>query len=292
MNGAGSATRSPAGSVLRSRVSRGLTTVVEAPVRSVFVLATVASALLWVVGWSLGWNVTTGSLATGFGVAAAVVMGAVMLYSGRRSLPHVRALGRTRYYLDIHLYGGVLFLFLVFLHTGFRWPSGVLDVTLWLLTLWVVGTGAFGLALQKWLPKTLRSAVSIEVNRERIPELVEELRVRAAEAVDGGGDSLRQFHADHLAPALAGPEPRGQFYLGLFQDPYGLENLFERLGPTLETKDRDQLAALREIYHSKVEMDVHLTLQDALRRWLYAHLPTAVALIALLVFHVFLVTYY
>ena len=99
-----------------------------------------------------------------FGIAAAVSLVVVMLYSARRSMPAVRQLGPSRAYLQIHLWGGGLFFVLLVLHTDGRLPTAGLTVVLWISSMWVVATGAVGLVLQRTVP-TLLQTTTVEARR-------------------------------------------------------------------------------------------------------------------------------
>ncbi len=228
----------------------------------------------------------------GFGVAATVALGVAMLYTGRRSLLHVRILGRTSLYLKAHVYGGALFLLLVLMHTAFRLPQGILAWFLWVLSLWVAMTGLAGLVLQRWIPRLLDSALSLEVNLQRIPELVEETRVRAERVALGAGSKVRAFYARELAPLMAAPRPRMPEAFGLRGSAPGRLTEFQQLRTTLSGEAQSSLDELQRLYRVKLEMDSHYGLQRLLRGWLWLHVPTAVVLVALLLLHIFFALYY
>jgi hypothetical protein len=116
------------------------------------------------------------SLAYGSAAAALLVIAAA-LGLRRRTMKTSSKLGAgaTRIWLAVHVYGSLLFLVLLLMHTGFRVPSGRLTWWLWVLSLWTVLTGVVGRVLQKWLPRLLGSGLATEVLYERIPELVDEL---------------------------------------------------------------------------------------------------------------------
>ncbi len=255
-------------------------------------LFTAAAMVAYVYGSLAGVASPRTTFGLGFGVAATVALGVVMLYTGRRSLPQVRILGRTSRYLKIHLYGGALFLLLVLMHTAFRTPQGILAWWLWVLSLWVVTTGVAGLALQRWIPRLLDSGLSLEVNLQRIPELVDETRVRAEHAARGAGEAVRSFYASELAPLMAAPRPRVAEGLGLRGSGPGRVREFERLRTTLSGEARSSLDELQRLYRVKLEMDSHYGLQRILRGWLWLHVPTAVVLVALLVLHIFFALYF
>lgn len=232
------------------------------------------------------------SAGVGFGVAAAALLLVVMLYSVRRSVPGVRSLGPARPYLEAHLYGGLLFLLLVLMHTGFGLPSGALNVTLWLVAIWVVASGLVGLALQAWLPRLLEAETSLEAHLERIPELVEEVRGRADQAARDAGRRVESFYDRELAPEMAAPPPGPGVLLARGRSLRRRAREFTHLERMVEPEAVPALEELRRLHRTKLDLDLHHTLQRTLRVWLYLHLPLGIVLLALFGLHLFFILYF
>ncbi|MEX0893230.1 MAG: hypothetical protein WEB88_13775 [Gemmatimonadota bacterium] len=262
------------------------------PVPLLSTLGAVAATVAFMVGMATGGVAPSSPLGLGLGVAAALSLLAVMLYSARRAMPAVRRLGPTRTYLQVHLWGGTLFFLLFLYHTGFGLPSGGMVAGLWLLSLWVVLTGAVGLFLQRAVPQVLNTTSSFEVHLERIPGLVDELRARAEAKVAESDPRVRSWFQKRVAPVMAGPRVT---YRELFRSPAahlrGTREV-ELLKCTLEAEDAAVVDEVQGLRVTKHEMDVHYTLQRVLRGWLVLHLPAAVALLALVVLHVFFILYF
>jgi hypothetical protein len=230
-----------------------------------------------------------------FGILAALLLLSTALYGGRRRAMAMASrwrLGSARTWLRVHLYGGALFLFFLLMHSGFRLPEGLFSWALWLLSLWVVGSGFLGLFLQKWIPRVLTSGLSLEVHYDRIPELVKEIRQRAASLGTLAEGPLRTLYRQRLAPVLAGPMPRLIYFFDVSGGSRtGLREL-EYLRSLLPEGEKETLGELEKLYRSKLELDAHYTLQRALRVWLWLHLPASLALLALVVLHILTVLYY
>ena len=247
---------------------------------------------LYVLGRALGPFDPGGAWGLGYGVAATVCFAATWLYAARRRTLKWRHLGRTRTYLQLHVYGGALFLLLMLLHTGFRLPQGALNVLLWGLSVWVVGTGWLGVLLQKWVPRVLGAPLAVELNYARIPELVDVTRTRAEALAASGSEPLRTFYARHLAPAFAAPRPRLRYFVDATGGAERQAAQFAYLRRTLPADERPALDQLQGLHRTKLEADAHYTLQRALRWWLYLHVPVAIAATAALVLHIFAAVYY
>lgn len=232
------------------------------------------------------------TLGVGFGIAATVALAVVMVYSVRRAMPAVRRLGPARHYLSLHLYSGSLFLLFFLFHTNFGLPSGWLTTTLWLVTLWVVGTGALGTAFQRWLPKVLDDFSTFEVPFERIPELLEELRVRADIVAKRADVPIRSFYDREMSREMTGIRSIFSVRPGRTVSQTFRSHEMEVLRGTLDSEGELAMDELEAIHGAKLDLDRHYTLQSLLRGWLYFHLPIAIVLLGLVILHVFFVLYF
>ena len=226
------------------------------------------------------------------GIAAAVALAAVMLYSARRSRPHVRKYGPAARYLELHLWGGGLFALLLLVHTAFALPHSLIGWVLWLPAVWVVVTGFIGTALQRLLPRFLAANETFEVNLQRAPELVDQLRSRADALAKAADPRIRAWYLQQMAPGLT---QLGRSIASLLRNPRGVpgaSGASEILRKTLQPDGVAALDALREIQATKHEIDAHVGVQRILRGWLVLHLPVAITLLAMVVLHIAYVIYY
>lgn len=229
-----------------------------------------------------------------FGIAAALLLVLSGAYGIRRRAQRVASrwkLGSASSWLALHVWGSLLFLVCVLLHSGLSLPKGLLTWSLWLLSLWTVLTGLVGLGLQRWLPKAL-ATLSTEALYERIPELCEKLRARALEIVEASSEPLPRLFERRLERVFAGPRYRFRFFLDVTG---GIGSRLEELDYVrrfLEPAEKEKLDELRALYRTKVELDAHYTLQRALRVWLTFHLPFSMLLAILVAVHVLVVLTY
>ncbi len=226
-----------------------------------------------------------------YGTIAALLMVGASLYGVRRRKPRFRA-GRSHTWVQFHVYGGTIFLLLVFMHSGFQVPSGGVTWWLWFLSIWITASGLLGVTLQKWIPRILTSGLTVEVVYERIPELVSQIRDRAEEVALAATDPVRDFYQKNVAAALAAPQSRLIYYFDITGGGHSRARQFEYLRRVLSSDDRKNLDRIESIYKTKLELDAHYTLQKALRWWLYAHVPVSLMLLVLLAVHLFSVFYY
>lgn len=254
-----------------------------------------AAAVLALIAFMLNMLLSTVSpgsaWALTYGTIAALLMVGAALYGVRRRKPRIHA-GRSHTWVQFHVYGGMLFLLLVFMHSGFHVPSGGVTWWLWFLSIWITISGLLGVALQKWIPRILTSGLTIEVVYERIPELVREIRDRAEGVAIAGTDPVRDFYQKNVAAALVAPQTRLIYYFDITGGSHPRARQFEYLRRVLSSEDRNNLDQIESIYKTKLELDAHYTLQKALRWWLYAHVPVSLMLIVLLAVHLYSVFHY
>ena len=226
-----------------------------------------------------------------YGVSGAVLLVGATLYAARRRTP-ARGPISSHSWLQFHVYGGALFLLLVLMHSGFRFPEGTLAWALWILSVWTVVSGILGILIQKWIPRLLTSGLATEAHYDRIGELVEAVRGKAAALVGSSDVMVQEFYERNLAPQLAAPEPRWIYFIDITGGIQSRVSQFRYLRDFLPSHERKGLDQLQALFVTKLELDAHYTLQRLLRWWLYAHVPFALMLVVLVGFHVFSILYY
>jgi hypothetical protein len=256
-----------------------------------FVFSVIACALVYLVNrlFATPQPYTIWGLA--YGTAAAVFMVGAAAWGVRRRMLR-KAPARSQAWVQFHVYGGTLFLLLVLMHTGFHWPTGGLTWWLYIFAIWIAVSGFIGVTLQKVIPRILTSGLSIEVNYNRIPELIDDVRQKSEELAKNCPEAVQDFYTKTLAPAMSGPKPRLIYFLDITGGIQSSLKQFEYLRRFLNPEEKEKLNHLQAYYKAKLEMDAHYTLQKALRVWLYFHLPVSLILILLLGMHLYTVFYY
>ncbi len=263
--------------------------------RRAFVAGLVGCFMALVAKAVLSEIVSRATWVTAYGIAAAVFLLLVSLYGVRRRLAWLAAripIGSVRSWLYLHLYGGVLFILLVFMHSDFSVPTGKVTLWLWLLSIWTVLSGFFGLALQQWLPRVLGAGLETEVLYERIPELVAEIREKAETLVEASSDPVKALYSRRLAPVLASPHRRLMFFLDIGGGESNSLREIEFLRQKMPAEEKLRLDQLARLVATKREIDAQYTVQGPLRWWLFTHVPLSMVVWALLILHVFAVLYY
>jgi hypothetical protein len=227
----------------------------------------------------------------GYGVAAVLLLALTVAYSVRRRLPR-RGPFRAYTWLRLHVFGGVFFVVLVLMHSAFRFPTGSIGWALWILTLWTGLTGAVGLLVQWWIPRSLTSGLTTEVHYDRIPALVATIGKRAEALAARSSESVQRYYAESLAPVLSGPQARLIYFVDVTGDIQSRVRDFDYLNRFADAEEEERIAELRTLLSAKLEADAHYTLQRALRWWVYAHVPLVGLLVVLVAVHVLSIWYY
>ncbi len=251
--------------------------------------------LIYGVGASLSTPEPGSRWGMGYGIAATVLLLATALYGVRRRAMRLVSrlgLGSARAWLRCHLYGGLLFLLLMLMHSAFRLPSGALTSWLWALSLWTTVSGLIGLLLQRWIPRVLTSGLTIEANYDRIPQLVGEIAKQAAELAQHSPPALQALYGRTVAPVLERPRRRPQFFVDITGGIGIYLRDFEYLRGFFTAEEEEQVNRMEELLRTKFELDAHYTLQHPLRWWLFLHVPTSILLLILVLIHILTVVYY
>lgn len=226
-----------------------------------------------------------------FGSVAAAIVLVDGLYPLRRRIGGRRPMAAAAW-LQFHVYGGSLAGLLALLHFGPTWPSGRMG---WLLLLtggWTVASGILGVVLQKLLPATLATELTVEATYERLPALAARLQGEADRIMGGATEMLDRVYQAEVRPALAALHPSWTYLVEI------QTTKLKRLAPLHDLEafvseaDRPRLADLTSIVNEKLQLDVQFTLQRVLRHWQVLHVPAASLFMAVLLLHIVAVLAY
>lgn len=93
-----------------------------------------------------------GGIGVGFGLLGTGLMLAMLLYTIRKWLIQVTALGNVVHWLRFHIICGIMGPLFILLHTAFRMPRGLIAVGFWCMVL-VALSGVFGRYVYGWFPR-------------------------------------------------------------------------------------------------------------------------------------------
>ena len=264
---------------------------------------TLAGAILARLGalvglWDMVWLPVPSSQ---FGIFCGVVGGAIVFFEMAivlRKRWRKWRLGRTRLWMRLHIWLGLVCLPIILIHAGFAFGGYLAAVTL-VLFLAVTFSGVWGLIMQQWLPQKILADIPGETIASQIDRLgayhADEARrvitglttvppeTEAAEPIISGplAKELETFRDDVLLPYLQ----EGRHSRSPLTAPAEAERLFARLREAVPPEARDDLDRLQELANLRRRWDAQARLYFWLHNWLIVHLPLSVAMTTLMVLH-------
>lgn len=224
------------------------------------------------------------------------VLLAVMLFltffNLRKKVPFLR-MGSVGFWLQVHIYVGLISGALFFAHIGFSWPNGLLNQVIAVIFAIVFISGLVGLWISRAFPKRLTDA-GFETPFERIPQARNILREQAEALVLAGVDGqtspvISGFYTEKLG--LFFTKPRNlRAHLFRAQSPQATHrSQFDEIRRYAKKSELGLLDTLSDLVERKHLLDYQYALQYTLRVWLFAHIPLSYSLLILSVAHIIVV---
>jgi hypothetical protein len=223
-----------------------------------------------------------------------------VLLNTRRKFPSA-PLGRAQTWLRAHIWLTILTLPLVFMHAAFHF-GGMMTSTLMWLYLLVMVSGFYGLGLQQFLPKLLKTRIPLETIFEEIPflsrqllasalKMRSELRPAAAGTPHGAPAALEMADPSVTAilgalehdvlPFLAARKTRRYALAG----PRFAAEFFRELRFRVAPVYQEKVDLLAQWSEERREMDLQTRYHHWLHGWLLIHIPASFLLIVLTGWH-------
>ncbi len=262
---------------------------------------TLAGVLFAAAGAAAGLWAWPPQPSSGLGVTLGFVGGAIVAFE-MLILPRKwfrgRRLGRTRLWMQAHVWMGLVCLPVILVHAGFGFGGPLTTVTL-VLFLLVTASGIWGLVMQQWLPQKMLEAIPGESIASQLDRLGDSLADEAARSVTAlvsvrpeeesaepvvGGPlaaELVSFRDAVLVPYLhTGVRSRSPLAA-----PADADLRFARLREAVPPAARGTLDRLQELADLRRRWDAQARLHVWLHNWLLVHLPLSVAMSSLMCLH-------
>lgn len=234
-----------------------------------------------------------------FGLLATLLIGVLLWYGVRKRQYHSRW-GTMETWLQSHVYLGLLSLFVVLYHSGFRFEDKVAVAALVVLGL-VVLTGVVGAVLYITVPRILTD-VQGDASPEEISVEIQRFTRSMARLTEGRSPVFRRIHSGlvkELEPrALSGwrilfrsarPSGRDRRSRGGGDD---WTELLRKVGPEEQEDLRELLVRSRQAKEQLQRLVAQQKYKNLLEVWLYAHVPLSLALVVLVLAHLVAAFYY
>ena len=244
-----------------------------------------------------------------FGSIGSAMMLFAMLLNPRRKVRTMR-IGRAYWWMQGHIWFGLLSYPIILYHAGFHWGGPLTQVLMWLFTI-VIVSGIIGLALQQFIPSKMLRDVTAETIYEQIAHVLEQLRGEAAQRVHAVTDRLEQeayevevvpaggtalmtqqravngaalllaFYKEDVAPFLADRIPP-QSKLASELTSAAAFNVARQ---ALPAQLHETLADLQSMVDERRQIERQRRLHNVLHGWLLVHVPLSFALLILGLIH-------
>ncbi len=217
------------------------------------------------------------------------------LFAARKRLA-MMPVGRASTWMTLHVLAGFLALAVFWLHIGTLWPSGLYEQLLTALFYFVIATGILGYFLQTMLPVRLTQSGN-EIIYERIPAELTRLREAAQNVVltcveETGNDPLAHHHCETLHWYFQKPRFFLSHAVGSMRAQHWLHHNASAVERYLDEDGKHYHRQLYGLAQEKCLIDLHYAQQSLMKWWLFAHVPSATALIVFAVWHFMLVNVY
>jgi hypothetical protein len=252
-----------------------------------------------------------------FGVVGGLIIVFEFLLWLRRKV-RVWRIGSAQTWLRAHIWLGLFCLPLLIMHSGLRW-GGTLSTALMVLLILVIASGVWGLLLQNVLPKRMGADLPAETVYAQRDFLVQQLLAQADQLVCAACGTANEVgsHAEESTPAIVGatrlpasglptaaiPEsgPLAVFYRdkvvpflregsagdSLLANASSAAQLFQHCKAQVPPAAHGIVDAMESFCQQRRRWDSQARLHYWLHNWLWVHFPLSVALLVLMVVHVF-----
>jgi len=250
------------------------------------VLCVIAAVLCYFAWRVLRVSLRPYAIYSGFLLFALVI--GLALFNGRKKLPFLPLL-KASTWLQVHIYAGWLSIFVFGLHTGVRWPTGILESSLAALFVIVALSGVAGVFISRLLPAAITRSGEPLIY-ERIPSYLRSLREEVEGIVyqaerDTGTPALGNFYLETLAPYFQ--RPAGMLLLAGNPSRYS-QRILARMNEFCRYLDETEsrvIDVLRGCVERKRNIDFQNAAQRLLKLWLFIHIPFTYSLIILAIVH-------
>lgn len=252
----------------------------------------VGSVLIFIIFYLLWQNINANqlihtSIVSGYLLLSMLAL--LALFNLRKRFSFL-PLGSASMWLQAHIYIGYMAIFLFLSHIDFRWPNGIIEITLAILFIIVALSGIIGLIMSNMIPSRL-TAHGGNVSFEGIPELSRNIKKQAEDMVIDsvqctGKSTIADFYVNHLEMFFL--RSRRLSLNHVLGSSHHTEPLFARIHAVrryLNKGENEIMDRLEDSIATKDNLDYQYTWQWLLKAWLFIHIPLSCALLVLGSFH-------
>jgi hypothetical protein len=210
-----------------------------------------------------------------------------LLYFGIRKRAYRSRFGKLEEWLQAHIWIGIFSFFVIVAHTGLRFEDKV-AVALFVVITLTIASGILGAILYRTVPREL-TAMQSNLSGEEISAQLNQLTKSMARVASGKSRAFQRIYYGVLRESLPG------FLAGwrlLFSKPdlaVDRKGKWTELVGLVEKSEQADLRQLLVLSRQHKELHLRLLYQQRYRNildfWLYLHVPLSIAMIVLIVAH-------
>lgn len=227
-----------------------------------------------------------------YGIAGSLLI-LLLLAFGIRKRAYRSALGTLDGWLQAHVYLGMVSVFVVLFHAGFRFQDKVATASFLVLAA-VVASGLAGAVLYTGLPRRL-TALGGNLTPEEISDELNRLAAMMARLAAGRSPAFGKIHQQLQSRGRPGRLAGWRLLLSGGREATG-DDRWESLLTLVGDDERETLRKLLVLSRQHRELHQRLRRQQRYRNlleaWLYVHLPLSIALIVLVAVHIVAALYF
>ena len=247
------------------------------------------------------------------GVAGFAMMLFALLLGARKRVRTMR-LGRAYWWVQGHVWLGLLSFPIILLHGGFKpnfWGGTLTQVIMWIfVAVWV--SGIVGVMLQQIMPTRLLNHVPMETVYEQVDHIIAQLRAEAEQIVaavqektaeqayefeavpagaatavapartgTGAESKLAAFYETQVRPVLGDRIPAA----AMLRSERASAQAFAQLRDTMPPALRKPVDELAEIVEERRQLARQKRMHHVLHGWLFVHVPLSYGLMVLATVH-------
>jgi hypothetical protein len=211
-----------------------------------------------------------------------------LLYFGVRKRAYRSRFGKVEEWLHAHIWIGIFSFFVMLAHTGFRFEDKV-AVALFVVISATIASGILGAILYRTVPREL-TAVQSNLTGEEISAQLNQLTKSMARIATGKSAPFQQIYYGLLKESLPGFLAGWRLLLSKPAKTMEKKGRWTELVARVDKAEQDDLRQLLVLSRQHKELHLRLLYQqrymNVLDFWLYLHVPLSIAMVVLIVAHV------
>jgi len=231
---------------------------------------------------------------SGYGLLVLLLL--LALFNIKKRLSILPLLGTGYGWHQMHIISGMIAIAIYFLHVESWWPPSGYERWIAACFYLAVISGISGLIIQTYYPKRL-TEIEEEIIFERIPDAVAEVREKAMHEVESTvaitrSETLLRFYTESLDHYFRRPQFLFSHLIASQSADFWIKKHFQPIRHFCNKDELESLQKLEVLAKTKNYLDQQYAYQLIMKLWLFIHVPSVLALLLFVFWHLLLVNIY